>query len=84
MFETPFDDEEAVFALGVASPARGKLATSEKKKLVLTVGVPGVRAGVFITEPYPPGENIPLAVGDCSHAKTFDWSNEPALVGAFP
>ena len=50
MFATPFEDDAALL-LGVVSPALGKLATSEKKKLVLIVGVPGVRAGVFMTDP---------------------------------
>ena len=55
--------------LGV-SPLRTKLATSEKKKDVLTVGVPGVRGtsgplGVFMMEfRPPPGEKSPLPVGD--------------------
>lgn len=70
---------------GVRSLPRGRVATSVKKKLVLTVGVPGVRGipvcGVFTIEPYPPGEKNPLAVGDCNHASTLEWSKEPVDVG---
>jgi hypothetical protein len=60
-----------------------KLATSEKKNDVLTVGVRGVRGppGVFSNVPYPPGEKRPFAVGDCNHANTFDVSNEPFDIG---
>ena len=57
--------------LGDANSFRGKLATSEKKKDVLIVGVCGVRGaaspprGVFKSDPKPPpGEKSPLAVGD--------------------
>ena len=56
----------------------GKLATSEKKKDVLTVGVGVVCClglGVFNIEPKP-GENKPLAVGDCSQASTLEVSKE--------
>mmetsp|Transcript_2210 Transcript_2210/g.3493 ORF Transcript_2210/g.3493 Transcript_2210/m.3493 type:complete len:119 (-) Transcript_2210:1083-1439(-) len=54
------------------SPLRGKDATSEKKKDVC-VGVRGVRArGVLSADPNPPpGENNPLAVGDCNQANTL-------------
>lgn len=54
------------------SPLRGKEATSEKKNDVW-VGVRGVRArGVLSADPKPPpGENKPLAVGDCNQAKTL-------------
>lgn len=62
--------------LGDTSAPLGKLATSEKKNDVLTVGVLGVRGafraprGVLSIEPKPPGENKPFAVGDCSQAST--------------
>lgn len=66
---SPFGDGNSVF--------RGKLATSEKKKEVLMVGVRGVRGavcappGVFNAEPKPPpGEKNPFAVGDWSQAST--------------
>jgi hypothetical protein len=70
----------------------GKLATSEKKNEVVFVGVLGVRGavparGVFIADPKPkppPGENSPFAVGDCSHASTFDASKDPAGRSPFP
>jgi hypothetical protein len=54
------------------SPLRGKDATSEKKNEVC-VGVRGVLArGVLSADPNPPpGENKPLAVGDCNQAKTL-------------
>eukprot|EP00977_Amphora_coffeiformis_P009991 scaffold2335_cov175-Amphora_coffeaeformis.AAC.18 len=55
----------------------GRLATSEKKNDVVTVGVRGVlTAGVFVTEPSPPGEKRPCAVGDCNQASTFAVSND--------
>jgi hypothetical protein len=79
----PFCDFLSSFSAAFGESWRGKLATSEKKKDVLTVGVLGVRAaGVFITEPSAPGENNPCAVGDCSHASTFEVSKEP--VTCFP
>mmetsp|Transcript_29453 Transcript_29453/g.45343 ORF Transcript_29453/g.45343 Transcript_29453/m.45343 type:complete len:94 (-) Transcript_29453:1310-1591(-) len=69
---------------GETSPLRGKPATSEKKKDVLTVGVLGVRGpprGVFIIDPKPPGENRPFAVGDCNHARTLEESKGPEFGG---
>lgn len=65
----------------ITSAPLGRLATSEKKKDVLTVGVRGVRGafraprGVFNIEPKPPGENKPLAVGDCNQARTANSIN---------
>lgn len=74
-------ESDSSLAAGV-SPV-GKLATSEKKKDVLTVGVLGVRGppGVFSSAPYPPGENSPFAVGDCNQASTFDVSNAMFDIG---
>jgi hypothetical protein len=78
IFEIPFCDDDDVFLPGEPWAA-GKLATSEKKNEVLTVGVRGVLdpAGVFMTEFRPPGLKRPFAVGDCSHASTLDVSNDP-------
>lgn len=64
MLEIPLFCDFLSFSVGLGDSCSflGRLATSEKKKEVLTVGVLGVRAppaGVFITEPRPPGENNP-------------------------
>ena len=65
----------------VLSPCR--LATSEKKKDVLTVGVRGGACGVLAMELLP-GENSSFALGDCNHASTLDVSKEAETMGLFP
>lgn len=79
MLERPFLGLLSVLSSRLGVSPRARPATSEKKKDVLTLGVPGVRGikgplGVFMMEFSPPGENNPLAVGDCNQFNTLDVS----------
>ena len=84
MLEIPLFCDFLSFSSGFGESCSflGRLATSEKKNDVVTVGVRGPAAGVFVTEPSPPGENRPCAVGDCNHASTLEVSKDS--VTCFP